>query len=145
MTTISCFLLGRAYHEPTSLRQTSIIIRTMATDLRKSMSETAARRPSAVSDLPTTASSRRGSGNLTLASGQTIAVHTRTHGEDEVHHADQKTISEQLRKYEALFNLSAPRLRMIVSAFEDALHLGLEKPGQVVASQTALLYLRYVI
>lgn len=108
-------------------------------DLRKSVTDTtAARRPSAVSDLPTTASARRGSGNLTLASGQTIAVHTRVQGEDEVHHADKKTISEQLRKFEALFNLSAPRLRMIVSAFEDVLHLGLEKPEQTVVRTAAV-------
>ncbi|KAF8323783.1 hexokinase [Clavulina sp. PMI_390] len=99
---------------------------------RKSFAETALRRASVATDLPSTTASRRGSGNLTLASGQTIAVHTRIQGEGELPHATKKTIAEHLRKYEALFNLTAPRLRMIVSAFEDALHLGLEKPEQVV-------------
>lgn len=97
------------------------------------MSETtAARRPSLATDLPSSASSRRGSGNLTLSTGQTIAVHTRIHEKGELPHATETTIAEHLRKYEALFNLSAPRLRMIVAAFEDALHLGLQKPDQVV-------------
>lgn len=98
------------------------------------MSETAVRRPSVATDLPSTTASRRGSGNLTLTTGQTIAVHTRIHDSDELPHATEKTIAEHLRKYEALFNLSAPRLRMIVSAFEDALHLGLQKPEQVVVN-----------
>jgi hypothetical protein len=99
---------------------------------RKSISETAARRPSVATDLPATASSRRGSGNLTLTSGQKITVHTRIHGDDGLVHATEKTIEEHSRKFEALFNLTAPRLRMIVAAFEDALHLGLAKAGQVV-------------
>lgn len=100
------------------------------------LSEAAVRRPSVVADLPSNAASRRGSGNLTLASGQTIAVHTRIHGEDELPHADEKDIGDYLRKYEALFTLSAPRLRKIVSAFEEALHLGLKKTGQVVVSSS---------
>jgi hypothetical protein len=99
---------------------------------RKSISETMARRPSLATDLPATAASRRGSGNLTLSTGQTITVHTRIHGEDGLIHATEKTIEEYSRKFEALFNLTAPRLRMIVAAFEDALHLGLSKAGQVV-------------
>lgn len=98
------------------------------------MSETATRRPSVATDLPSTAASRRGSGNLTLTTGQTISVHTRIHDKGELPHPTEKTIAEHQRKYEALFSLSAPRLRMIVSAFEDALHLGLEKPEQVVVS-----------
>lgn len=97
-----------------------------------SESTTAARRPSVATDLPSTTASRRGSGNLTLSTGQTIAVHTRIHDQDQLPHATEKTIEEHQRKYEALFSLSAPRLRMIVSAFEEALHLGLSKPEQIV-------------
>lgn len=99
---------------------------------RKSISETLARRPSLATDLPSSAASRRGSGNLTLSTGQTITVHTRIHGEDGLVHATEETIDEYSRKFEALFSLTAPRLRMIVAAFEDALHLGLAKAGQVV-------------
>jgi len=99
---------------------------------RKSISESTVRRPSVATDLPAAASSRRGSGNLTLTTGQTITVHTRVHGEDGLIHATEKTIEEYSRKFEALFSLTAPRLRMIVAAIEDALHLGLAKAGQVV-------------
>jgi hexokinase len=85
-----------------------------------------------MADLPSGSPSRRGSGNWTLASGQTLTVHTRSNIDEELPHATTKTIDGHLRKYEALFALTAPRLRKIVAAFEDALHLGLERTGQVV-------------
>ncbi|KAF7440128.1 hexokinase A [Pleurotus ostreatus] len=76
--------------------------------------------------------SRRGSGSITLASGQTLAIHTRTHDEEDLPHATKKTMADHLRKYEALFTLTPQRMRMIVEAFKEALELGLEKPSQVV-------------
>src|SRR5260370_42280318 len=81
-----------------------------------------------------TPSSRRGSGNLMMTTGLTVAVHTRTNsdGDHDVPHVKQKTLSDHLRKYEALFKLSAQRMRMIVSAFEESLELGLEKYGETV-------------
>ncbi|KAF8336507.1 hexokinase [Cantharellus anzutake] len=79
-----------------------------------------------------TPSSRRGSGSITLTSGLTVAVHTRTDVDEKFPHATPKTLSDHLRKYEALFKLSSQRMRMIVSAFEDTLGLGLEKYGQTV-------------
>jgi len=41
-------------------------------------------------------------------------------------------MADHLRKYESIFTLTPPRMRMIVDAFKDTLELGLEKPKQVV-------------
>ncbi|KAF9026868.1 hexokinase [Hymenopellis radicata] len=76
--------------------------------------------------------SRRGSGSIVLPSGQTMAIHTRTHDEDELPHATKKTMADHLRKYESLFTLTPQRMRMIVEAFKDTLELGLQKPEQIV-------------
>ncbi|KAK0469206.1 hexokinase [Desarmillaria tabescens] len=76
--------------------------------------------------------SRRGSGSITLPSGQTMAIHTRTHEEEDLPHATKKTMADHLRKYESLFTLTPQRMRMIVEAFKDTLELGLQKPQQVV-------------
>ncbi|KAF7968155.1 hypothetical protein HWV62_31734 [Athelia sp. TMB] len=76
--------------------------------------------------------SRRGSGSVTLPSGQTLAIHTRTHDDEDLPHATKKTMADHLRKYESLFTLTPQRMRMIVEAFKDTLELGLQKPGQVV-------------
>ncbi|KIY43000.1 hexokinase [Fistulina hepatica ATCC 64428] len=76
--------------------------------------------------------SRRGSGSVTLPTGQTLAIHTRTNDEADLPHATKKTMADHLRTYETLFTLTPQRMRMIVEAFKDALDLGLEKPGQVV-------------
>ncbi|KAG6836185.1 hypothetical protein H0H93_010555 [Arthromyces matolae] len=76
--------------------------------------------------------SRRGSGSITLASGQTLALHHRTQDEEDLPHATKKTMADHLRKYESLFTLTPQRMRMIVEAFKDTLELGLEKPKQVV-------------
>lgn len=76
--------------------------------------------------------SRRASGSVLLASGQTIAVYHRTNEEEVVLHATKKTMAEHLRTYEALFTLSAQRMRMIVHAFVETLELGLEKEHQTV-------------
>ncbi|EIM87021.1 hexokinase [Stereum hirsutum FP-91666 SS1] len=76
--------------------------------------------------------SRRGSGSVTLPSGQTLTVHTRTQDEEDLPHATKKTMADHLRKYEVLFTLTPQRMRMIVEAFKDTLELGLEKKDQVV-------------
>ncbi|KAG6897383.1 hypothetical protein C0992_002045 [Termitomyces sp. T32_za158] len=76
--------------------------------------------------------SRRGSGSITLASGQTLALHTRTQDEEDLPHATKKTMADHLRKYESIFTLTPQRMRMIVEAFKETLELGLEKPKQVV-------------
>lgn len=76
--------------------------------------------------------SRRGSGSVTLPSGQTLAIHTRTHDEEDLPHATKKTMADHLRKYESLFTLTPQRMRMIVEAFKDTLENGLQKKGQVV-------------
>ncbi|KAG5653172.1 hypothetical protein H0H81_001889, partial [Sphagnurus paluster] len=76
--------------------------------------------------------SRRGSGSVTLASGQTIAIHTRTHDEEDLPHATKRTMADHLRKYESTFTLTPQRMRMIVEAFKETLELGLSKPDQVV-------------
>jgi len=76
--------------------------------------------------------SRRGSGSLTLPTGQTLAIHTRTQDEEDLPHATKKTMADHLRKYESLFTLTPQRMRMIVEAFKDTLETGLEKPGQIV-------------
>ncbi|KAF9078464.1 hexokinase [Rhodocollybia butyracea] len=76
--------------------------------------------------------SRRGSGSITLPSGQTMAIHTRTHEDEDLPHATKKTMADHLRKYESLFTLTPQRMRMIVEAFKDSLELGLKKPEQVV-------------
>ncbi|KAF9531097.1 hexokinase [Crepidotus variabilis] len=76
--------------------------------------------------------SRRGSGSINLASGQTLAIHTRTHDEEDLPHATKRTMADHLRKYETLFTLTPQRMRMIVEAFKDSLELGLEKPEQIV-------------
>jgi len=76
--------------------------------------------------------SRRGSGSITLASGQTLAIHTRTQDEEDLPHATKKTMADHLRKYESIFTLTPQRMRMIVEAFKDTLELGLSKPDQVV-------------
>jgi hexokinase len=77
--------------------------------------------------------SRRGSGTFSTPSGTQVVYHTRT--QDELHdypHPEKKTMADHLRKYEALLTVSAPRMRMIVSAFEETLDKGLEKYGEVV-------------
>ncbi|KIY69002.1 hexokinase [Cylindrobasidium torrendii FP15055 ss-10] len=76
--------------------------------------------------------SRRGSGSVTLPSGQTMAYHTRTHDGDELPHATKKTMADHLRKFEQLFTLTPQRMRMIVEAFKETLALGLSQPGQIV-------------
>ncbi|KAF9261732.1 hexokinase [Marasmius fiardii PR-910] len=76
--------------------------------------------------------SRRGSGSITLPSGQTMAIHTRTQDEDILPHATKKTMADHLRRLESLFTLTPQRMRMIVDAFKETLELGLEKPQQVV-------------
>ncbi|KAG6907258.1 hypothetical protein DXG01_009678 [Tephrocybe rancida] len=76
--------------------------------------------------------SRRGSGSITLASGQTLAMHHRTHDEEDLPHATKKTMADHLRKYESIFTLTPQRMRMIVEAFKETLELGLTKPEQVV-------------
>ncbi|KAE9402725.1 hexokinase [Gymnopus androsaceus JB14] len=76
--------------------------------------------------------SRRGSGSITLPSGQTMAFHTRTHQEEDLPHATKKTMADHLRKYESLFTLTPQRMRMIVEAFKDTLELGLQKHKQIV-------------
>lgn len=75
---------------------------------------------------------RRGSGSITTPSGQTVTYHTRTQDDLDYPHAEKKTIADHLRKYEALFTLSAQRMKMIVNAFEETLDKGLKKPDQVV-------------
>ncbi|KII91596.1 hypothetical protein PLICRDRAFT_38377 [Plicaturopsis crispa FD-325 SS-3] len=76
--------------------------------------------------------SRRGSSSVTLASGQTLAIHTRTHDDEDLPHATKKTMADHLRKYESLFTLTPQRMRMIVEAFKETLELGLNKPEQIV-------------
>ncbi|KAI0055370.1 hexokinase [Artomyces pyxidatus] len=77
-------------------------------------------------------SSRRGSGSVTLPTGQVLAIHTRTQDEEDLPHATKKTMADHLRKYESLFTLTPQRMRMIVEAFKDTLEAGLEKPKQTV-------------
>lgn len=76
--------------------------------------------------------SRRGSGSVILPSGQTLAIHTRTHDEEDLPHATKRTMADHLRKYESLFTLTPQRMRMIVEAFTETLDLGLAKPNQIV-------------
>ncbi|KAF8892871.1 hexokinase [Infundibulicybe gibba] len=76
--------------------------------------------------------SRRGSGSITLSTGQTLAIHTRTQDDDDLPHATKKTMADHLRKYESLFTLTPQRMRMIVEAFKETLELGLQKPEQTV-------------
>ncbi|PPQ92010.1 hypothetical protein CVT25_004867 [Psilocybe cyanescens] len=76
--------------------------------------------------------SRRGSGSLTLPSGQTLTTHTRTQDEEDLPHATKRTMADHLRKYDTLFTLTPQRMRMIVEAFKDTLELGLEKSEQIV-------------
>ncbi|KAH9023337.1 hexokinase [Lactarius pseudohatsudake] len=76
--------------------------------------------------------SRRGSGSVTLPSGQVLAIHHRTQDEEDLPHATKKTMADHLRKYETIFTLTPQRMRMIVEAFKDTLELGLEKPKQIV-------------
>ncbi|THH04848.1 hypothetical protein EW145_g5224 [Phellinidium pouzarii] len=76
--------------------------------------------------------SRRGSGSVTLPSGQTLAIHTRTQDEEDLPHATKKTMADHLRKYESLFTLTPQRMRMITEAFSETLDLGLKKPDQTV-------------
>ncbi|KAJ6552276.1 hexokinase [Mycena vulgaris] len=77
-------------------------------------------------------SSRRGSGSIVLPSGVTMAMHTRTHDEEDLPHATKKTMADHLRKFESLFTLTPQRMRMIVEAFKETLELGLAKPKQIV-------------
>lgn len=37
--------------------------------------------------------SRRGSGSVTLPTGQTLAIHTRTHDEEDLPHATKKCVA----------------------------------------------------
>ncbi|KAK2460019.1 hypothetical protein APHAL10511_007942 [Amanita phalloides] len=76
--------------------------------------------------------SRRGSGSITLPTGQTLAIHTRTQDEEILPHATKKTMADHLRRLESIFTLTPQRMRMIVEAFKEALELGLEQPGQTV-------------
>ncbi|KAJ7506978.1 hexokinase [Mycena galericulata] len=76
--------------------------------------------------------SRRGSGSIVLPSGQTMAMHTRTHDEEDLPHATKKTMADHLRKFESIFTLTPQRMRMIVEAFKETLELGLTKPKQTV-------------
>ncbi|KJA23961.1 hypothetical protein HYPSUDRAFT_39485 [Hypholoma sublateritium FD-334 SS-4] len=76
--------------------------------------------------------SRRGSGSVTLPTGQTLAIHTRTHDEEDLPHATKKTMSDHLRRFESIFTLTPQRMRMIVEAFKETLELGLEQSGQIV-------------
>lgn len=76
--------------------------------------------------------SRRGSGSITLPSGQTLAIHTRTQDEEILPHATKKTMADHLRRLESIFTLTPQRMRMIVEAFKETLELGLEQPGQTV-------------
>ncbi|KAF9460389.1 hexokinase [Collybia nuda] len=76
--------------------------------------------------------SRRGSGSITLPTGQTLAIHTRTHDEEDLPHATKKTMADHLRKYESLFTLTPQRMRMIVEAFKETLEIGLSQPDQIV-------------
>ncbi|KAF8624659.1 hypothetical protein AX17_006990 [Amanita inopinata Kibby_2008] len=76
--------------------------------------------------------SRRGSGSVTLPTGQTLAIHTRTQDEEILPHATKKTMADHLRKLESLFTLTPQRMRMIVEAFKESLEIGLQKPEQVV-------------
>ena len=41
--------------------------------------------------------SRRGSGSLTLPSGQTLAIHTRTHDEEDLPHATKRQVELAVR------------------------------------------------
>jgi hexokinase len=61
-----------------------------------------------------------------------MATHTRTQDEEDLPHATKRTMADHLRRYESLFTLTPPRMRMIVEAFKEALELGLEKPDQVL-------------
>ncbi|KAJ7154007.1 hypothetical protein C8R43DRAFT_444194 [Mycena crocata] len=70
--------------------------------------------------------SRRGSGSIVLPSGQTMAMHTRTHDEEDLPHATKKTMADHLRKFESLFTLTPQRMRMIVDAFT---HRGTASPS----------------
>ncbi|KAI0708353.1 hypothetical protein C8Q76DRAFT_744235 [Earliella scabrosa] len=77
--------------------------------------------------------SRRGSSTVHLPTGQTMMTFTKHSEDDEgLPHATKKTMADHLRKYEALFNLTPQRMRMIVEAFKESLELGLSKHGQVV-------------
>ncbi|KAJ7291551.1 hexokinase, partial [Mycena rebaudengoi] len=76
--------------------------------------------------------SRRGSGSVVLPSGQTMAMHTRTHDEEDLPHATKKTMADHLRKLESIFTLTPQRMRMIVEAFKETLELGLAQPKQTV-------------
>ncbi|KAL5478628.1 HXK1_3 [Sanghuangporus weigelae] len=76
--------------------------------------------------------SRRGSGSVTLPSGATLAIHTRTQDEEDLPHATKKTMADHLRKYEQLFTLTPQRMRMITQAFSEVLDNGLKKHNQVV-------------
>ncbi|KZP17034.1 hexokinase [Athelia psychrophila] len=76
--------------------------------------------------------SRRGSGSVTLPSGMTLAIHTRTQDDEDLPHATKKTMADHLRKYESLFTLTPQRMRMIVEAFKDTLENGLAKKAQIV-------------
>lgn len=78
--------------------------------------------------------SRRGSGSITLPSGQTLALHTRSSEDVDstLPHATKKTMADHLRKFESLFTLTPQRMRMIVEAFKESLEVGLAKHGQIV-------------
>ncbi|KAG8923853.1 hexokinase A [Tulasnella sp. 419] len=76
--------------------------------------------------------SRRGSGSITTATGQSFTYHSRTQESKDLQHPTQKTMTDYLRKYESLFTLTPQRMRMIVDAFEETLEKGLQEPGQIV-------------
>ncbi|KAI1787052.1 hexokinase-domain-containing protein [Ganoderma leucocontextum] len=77
--------------------------------------------------------SRRGSSTVLHPSGQTVTTFTKHSADDDgLPHATKKTMADHLRRYEALFNMTPQRMRMIVEAFKETLELGLAKHGQVV-------------
>ncbi|KIJ39858.1 hypothetical protein M422DRAFT_210085 [Sphaerobolus stellatus SS14] len=85
--------------------------------------------------------SRRGSGSFILPSGQTMAFHTRTNFEDEgLPHATNKTLADYTKKFESLFTLTPPRMRMIVNGLLEAFEKGLKEPGQVVPMLPAFVF-----
>ncbi|KAL5478227.1 HXK1_2 [Sanghuangporus weigelae] len=77
--------------------------------------------------------SRRGSGSVTLPSGTTLAIHTRTSPTQlKSDISSIQTMADHLRKYEQLFTLTPQRMRMITQAFSEVLDNGLKKHNQVV-------------
>lgn len=73
-------------------------------------------------------------------SEQKIITNALAHGEDGQRQATGKAIGDYLKKYESLFTLTPPKLKAIVTAFEEVLHRGLAEHNQtVVRSKRVLL------